>query len=174
MTSSDEAITAVWASLRGAYLVSHDHGGASVDPQDGYQRLGGNKIQNLGDGFLVSAVPEHHAVDFSPGHEVAHMSDDAFGIRLVDQQGDHIDVDGVVLAPQSAYISVRNVARSPQDHCNVQDGHFLSRIRDAHQGKECWKSQEYQPGKPHSARLHSLSEIKQTKVVLNIALNCIQ
>lgn len=96
-----------------------------MDAQDGYERLRGNKIQNLGDGLLVSAIPKHHAMDLSPGHQVAHVGDDAFGVGLVDQQCDHIDVDGVLLAPQRSDVPVRDVACASQDHRNVQDRHFF-------------------------------------------------
>lgn len=96
-----------------------------MDPEDGYERLRGNKIQNLGNGLLVGAIPEHHAVDFGPRHQVAHVSDDAFRVGLVDQQGDHVDVNGVLLAPQRPDVPVGDVASASQDHRNVQDGHFL-------------------------------------------------
>lgn len=110
------------------YLISHDHGRPSVDAKDGYERLRGNKIQNLGDGLLVGAIPKHHAVDLGAGHQVAHVVDDAFRVRLIDQQCDHVDVNGVLLAPQRPDVPVRDIARASEDHCNVQDGHFL---RDA-------------------------------------------
>ncbi len=135
-----------------------------MDPQNGYQSLRGNKIQNLGDGFLVRAVPKHHPVDFSPGHEIAHMGNDAFGVRFIHQQGHHIDVNGIFFAPQSPYISLGDVACLTQDHGNVQYGHFLCRMWDVDEGKESWKSQKNQPGKPHSARLHSLQN-KSTHII---------
>lgn len=107
------------------YLVSHDHGRPSMNAQDWYERLRGNKIQNLGDGLLVSAVPEHHAVDLGSWHQVTHVGDDAFWISLIDQQCDHVDIDGVFFAPQRSDIPVWDVARASQDHCNVQDRHFF-------------------------------------------------
>lgn len=96
-----------------------------MDAEDGYERLRGNKIQNLGNGLLVGAIPEHHAVDFGPRHQVAHVSDDALRVGLVDQQCDHVDVNGVLLAPQRPDVPVGDVASASQDHRNVQDGHFL-------------------------------------------------
>lgn len=107
------------------YLVRHDHGRASVDAEDGYERLRGNKIQNLGDGLLVGAIAEHHAVDLGPGHQVTDVVDDALGVGLIDQQRDHVDVDGVLLAPQRPDVPFGDVAGAPQDHRNVQDRHFF-------------------------------------------------
>lgn len=96
-----------------------------MDAEDGYKRLRGNKIQNLGDGLLVGAIPIHHPVDLGTGHQVAHVSDDALRVGLVDQQCDHVDVDGVLLAPQRPDVPVGDVPRAPQDHRNVQDRHFV-------------------------------------------------
>lgn len=153
-----------------AYLIRHDHGRATVNPQDGYQRLRGNKIQNLGDGFLVGAVAKHHAVDLSPGHEVADMSDDALRIRFIDQQRDHVDVDRVVLAPQGSDVPVRDVTRLAQDHGNVQNGNLLSSVHHAHQGEESRDRQECQAGKPHSAQLYSLLAQKENVDVYRILI----
>lgn len=107
------------------YLVSHDHRRPSINAQDGYECLRGNKIQNLGNGLLVSAVPEHHAVDLGTRHQVAHVGDDAFWVSFVDQQCDHIDVNRVLFAPKSPDVPVRDVACASQDHRDVQHRHFF-------------------------------------------------
>lgn len=107
------------------YLICHDHGRAPMNAQDGYKCLRGNKIQNLGNGFLVSAIPKNHPVDLSPRHQVAHVGDDAFWVGLVDQQCDHVDIDGVLLAPQSPDVPVWDVPRASQDHSNVQHRHLF-------------------------------------------------
>lgn len=90
-----------------------------MDAENGYERLRGNKIQNLGDGLLVGAIPEHHTVDFGPRHQVAHVSDDAFRVSLVDQQCDHIDINGVLLAPQRPDVPVWDVACASKDHSDI-------------------------------------------------------
>lgn len=96
-----------------------------MDAEDGYKSLRGNKIQNLGDGLLVGAIPKHNTVDLGPGHQVAHVIDDAFRVSLVDQQCDHVDINRVLLAPQRPDVSIGDVARASEDHGNVQNWHFV-------------------------------------------------
>lgn len=81
-----------------------------MDAENGYQRLRGNKIQNLGDGLLVGAIPEHHAMNLGPRHQVTNVVDDAFWVGLIDQQRDHIDIDGVILAPQRPDVPFGDIA----------------------------------------------------------------
>lgn len=46
-----------------AYLVCHDHRGASVDSQDRKLCLNGEKVEDLGDGLLIGAVGKNDAVE---------------------------------------------------------------------------------------------------------------
>lgn len=129
------------------YLIRHDHGRPSVDAEDGNERLRGNKIQNLGDGLLVGAIPKHHTVDLGPRHQVANVVDDAFRVGLIDQQCDHIDVNGVILAPECPDVPFGDVASVSQDHRNVQNRHFFrcSLLLSRHGvGHQCRRHQDSQ------------------------------
>ena len=48
-----------------AHLVSHNHRGASVDPQDWKLRLHGEEVKDLGNGLLIGAIGKHKAMETS-------------------------------------------------------------------------------------------------------------
>lgn len=54
-----------------------------MDAQDGSESLGRNEVKDLGDGFLVSVVSEHHPLDLAVRHEITDAGDDALWVRLV-------------------------------------------------------------------------------------------
>lgn len=54
-----------------------------MDAQDGGESLSRNEIEDLGDGFLVRVIREHHPLDLPVRHKIADAGDYALWVSLV-------------------------------------------------------------------------------------------